>query len=106
MSKDWSTIELRTPARARHERGKRPLVGSTRWGHASRRARGESGTAWLLIAPALVVLVAMTLAAGIYVFWVSFFRVGSFGTPTVFVGWSNYASAFSAFNFLPDIIHT
>jgi multiple sugar transport system permease protein len=48
----------------------------------------------------------MTLAAGIYVFWVSFFRVGSFGTPTVFVGWSNYASAFSAFNFLPDIIHT
>jgi multiple sugar transport system permease protein len=68
--------------------------------------RGEARTAWLLVTPALVVLVAMTVAAGIYVFYVSFYRIGSFGTPNQFVGWLNYEDAFTSNNFLPDLART
>lgn len=75
-------------------------------GEAGRRARTESRTAWALVAPALVVLVAMTLAAGIYVIYVSFFRVGTFGQANQFVGAKNYVNAFSINNFAPDLART
>lgn len=60
----------------------------------------------LLLAPAVAVLAAMTLAVAVYVLYESFFRVGTFGAPTVFVGFDNYVSAFSAFNFAGNIVHT
>ncbi|MCU1489928.1 MAG: carbohydrate transporter rane protein 1, family [Acidimicrobiaceae bacterium] len=62
--------------------------------------------AWLLVAPTLAVLVAMTIAAGVYVFWVSFYRIGSFGTGNQAVGWLNYRDAFSTYDFLPDLLRT
>ncbi len=71
-----------------------------------RKQRRETIPAWLLLAPAVIVLIAMTLAAGIYVFWVSFYRIGSFGSGNQFVGWSNFSAAVSTYNFVPDLVRT
>lgn len=71
-----------------------------------RRGRSDSHLAWMFVAPCLFVLIAMTIAAGIYVVYVSFYRIGSFGTPNQFVGWQNFTQAFTTYNFLPDISRT
>lgn len=93
-------------------------VGSDRDGRTSKRrgvsdklarSRGrhrENLFPWALLAPAVIVLLAMTVAVGIYVVYISFFRVGAFGTPNEFVGLGNYVDAYKTFGFLPEIGRT
>lgn len=83
-----------------------PLPSGNAPGVSVRRSRSESRIAFAFLAPALVILVMMTIAAGIYVLYVSFFRVGTFGAPNQFVGGQNYSDAFTVNNFGPDLIRT
>lgn len=73
---------------------------------ATPRSRSESRVAWALLAPTLIILILMTIAAGVYVVYESFFRVGTFGQANQFVGGQNYADAFSTNSFGPDLGRT
>ncbi|MCW2722376.1 MAG: carbohydrate transporter rane protein 1, family [Pseudonocardia sp.] len=61
---------------------------------------------WLLTLPALAVLVAMTLVAGLYVFYISLYHVDNFGGGSTFVGLRNYTDAFRTYHLLGDLIRT
>jgi multiple sugar transport system permease protein len=73
---------------------------------AGARQRADNRAGWALAAPAVLLLAVMTVAVAIYVIYESLYRTGSFGTGNVFVGLGNYAAAFTANNFTPDLIRT
>jgi multiple sugar transport system permease protein len=63
---------------------------------ATRRRSGQARTAWLLMVPALAVLLALTLAPAAYLIYSSLFDFTLLGeTPRRFVGLSNYGDVFS-----------
>jgi multiple sugar transport system permease protein len=69
-------------------------------------ARGGSAQGWLFCAPALAILIAMTVVAGIYVFYIGFFRVNVFGGGNRFAGLANYQYAFTTYNLHGNLIRT
>lgn len=73
-------------------------------GHKPRR--WDRFTAWLLLSPSLAILILMTLASAIYVVYISFHRIGSFGEGNTFVGLRNYTDAFTTNDFGVDLLHT
>jgi multiple sugar transport system permease protein len=48
----------------------------------------------------------MTVVAGIYVFYISFFRVNGFGQGNQFVGFGNFQDAFTTYSLLGNLIRT
>jgi multiple sugar transport system permease protein len=60
-----------------------------------RRARREGRTGWLLVAPALTILLAMTAAPVVYLVYSSFFKFTLLGGNRQFVGLANYGHVFS-----------
>jgi multiple sugar transport system permease protein len=71
-----------------------------------RPSRRGSLEGWLLCAPALAILIAMTLVAGVYVFYISFFRVDVFGGGNQFAGLANFGYAFSTYNLHGNLFRT
>lgn len=71
-----------------------------------RSDRGESRTAWLLMTPAMLILVAMTIASALYIVWISFHRTDPFSGDLAFVGLDNFSLAFTTYSFLPDLART
>jgi multiple sugar transport system permease protein len=57
--------------------------------------RPESLSGWLLVGPALLILVAMTIAPAAYLIYSSFFSFTLLGSTKKFVGLSNYSHVFS-----------
>ena len=71
-----------------------------------RGALQGSRDGWLLSMPALAVLVAMTLVAGVYVFKISLYQTNSFGGKTTYVGLKNYVDAFTTYDMLGNLGRT
>ncbi|MDF5755607.1 sugar ABC transporter permease [Spongiactinospora sp. TRM90649] len=69
------------------------------------RARlGEPGTAWLFLAPALLLLAGMLLYPVFYTVWVSFSDFDlAFFQPTGWVGWKNYTAVLSDPGFMESL---
>lgn len=55
----------------------------------------ESRTGWLFVAPALVILLAMTAAPAVYLVWKSFFDVTLLGGNATWAGLDNYRNVYS-----------
>jgi multiple sugar transport system permease protein len=70
-----------------------PAKGWVQRRRARRAAAGKLG--WLLSAPALVILLAMTVAPTVYLVYESFFNYTLLGSGSRFVGLQNYGHVFS-----------
>jgi len=73
------------------------------------RRRTKSASAWLLVAPFLVVFTAFQVSPVIYAMWLSFFSVkrsglGFGGEETIFAGFDNYRIVFTDPVFLEAVI--
>jgi multiple sugar transport system permease protein len=80
------------------------LLGARR---TARRRSRQSRIAWLLTAPALAILLALTLAPAAYLIYSSFFDFTLLGeTPRRYVGLGNYADVFSNVTIRHDFVVT
>lgn len=70
-------------------------TGAVRFAGLRALRRPESLTGWLLAAPAIVVLAAMTIAPAAYLVYSSFFSFTLLGSTKKFVGVDNYAHVFT-----------
>jgi multiple sugar transport system permease protein len=61
---------------------------------------------WLLTSPALLILIAMTLVAGVYVVDISLYHVDNFGGGSRFVGIGNYVDAVRTYHLVPNLLRT
>jgi len=67
----------------------------TKFARRPRRPIGTGALAWGLLAPALVILLAMTIAPTMYLVGASFQHVNLLGTGSTFVGFRNYLEVLS-----------
>jgi multiple sugar transport system permease protein len=73
----------------------------------SERARAERKLAWLLCAPAVIVMLAVTAYPILYSIWLSLQRADlRFPDQREFIGLDNYAAVFSSTRFWQDLWHT
>lgn len=70
-------------------------TGTVRFAGLRALQRPESLTGWLLAAPAIAVLAAMTIAPAAYLVYSSFFSFTLLGSTKKFVGFDNYAHVFT-----------
>jgi multiple sugar transport system permease protein len=69
--------------------------------------RGERGVAWLMLSPATLILLALSIGPIVYLVYMAFHRLNLFqSTPPEPVGWGNFSYLFSQTVFLTSVVRT